>query len=472
MDSVTAFQAACGATLVADDPRKHGEVRNFDAHYVACPLSNGALARREWCRPHPTCPHAPSAAAAESAEVPPSGVAADEEDAPDENGPGSGEVAAPEINPVLPCGSRASKLTPAVGPWSRANFVQCQVTGDDVLRMSCAAADGPCTWVDQHAEERPGFEVGVQAVEVSRIRLGQRLRPVDEGTVVGLVESIRVSGLLQPILVNTAGILGAGAHRLEAVKRLGWSTVTAKVLDLDEAGMRLVEVDENLQRNELSVLEVAEHIVLREELLTAAGARARSGENQHSGGGGTVPPPRTTAQLADEVGRSERSYKRYRRIGAIEPEVRDLLKGHGLVSSTTKLEGLARLSPDAQMAEARRWTGLDVDDTRDDGEDTNGHEREGAPIQAPTPTPAPTVPIPPPSLSLPTAAAVAANGVRAALDEIADWDCMVYLLVTGPDEHETKFMVDSDVLKHAMEQGYLTPADVLEDVLGDLRELE
>ena len=62
--------------------------------------------------------------------------------------------------------------------------------------------------------------------------------------------------------------------------------------------------DDHLMRNELTVLEQADHLLRRSEILAALGERAQRGwnGNQYTEvGGGTVPPPtspRTTADLA------------------------------------------------------------------------------------------------------------------------------------------------------------------------------
>ena len=43
---------------------------------------------------------------------------------------------------------------------------------------------------------------------------------------------------------------------------------------------KLVEISENLIRNSISELQISEHILLREELLTKLGKRSASGDNR------------------------------------------------------------------------------------------------------------------------------------------------------------------------------------------------
>lgn len=59
-------------------------------------------------------------------------------------------------------------------------------------------------------------------------------------------------------------------------------------------------------------------------------------------------PPRTTQQLAEEIGVSERSLQRRKQIAKIEPEVQEAIARTEVANSTTQLLELARLKPEAQ----------------------------------------------------------------------------------------------------------------------------
>jgi len=54
--------------------------------------------------------------------------------------------------------------------------------------------------------------------------------------------------------------LVAGAHRLEAVRKLGWEQLPAVFIEADAVDVRRWEIAENLHRAELTVLERAEHV--------------------------------------------------------------------------------------------------------------------------------------------------------------------------------------------------------------------
>lgn len=185
-------------------------------------------------------------------------------------------------------------------------------------------------------------------VAVDDIQVGTRRRPLNEGKVAALMASIADVGLLQPVVVTDRYGLVAGRHRLEAVRRLGWPTVTARIALLEGLRLELAEIDENLMRNELTVLEQAEHLLRRSEILEALGERARPspGTNQYTTieVGATVTPTKTTAALATEMGIGERSAQRRLQIARdLDPDVRESIAGTPLADRTRDLLDLARL---------------------------------------------------------------------------------------------------------------------------------
>jgi ParB family chromosome partitioning protein len=75
-----------------------------------------------------------------------------------------------------------------------------------------------------------------------------------------LVDSIRQHGVLQPLLVRSAGggyELIAGERRLIAAKKAGLQEVPCRVLNLTDQQVSEVALEENLKRQDLNVLEKA-----------------------------------------------------------------------------------------------------------------------------------------------------------------------------------------------------------------------
>jgi ParB family chromosome partitioning protein len=83
---------------------------------------------------------------------------------------------------------------------------------------------------------------------------------VNDAELLELAESLRSHGLVQPIVVRARGDryqLIAGQRRLAAARRLGWGSVAARVLDVDDRQMSEIAIVENLQRRDLDALEKA-----------------------------------------------------------------------------------------------------------------------------------------------------------------------------------------------------------------------
>lgn len=92
-------------------------------------------------------------------------------------------------------------------------------------------------------------EIDIQEILPTSIRL----RSLDEDIVGELMKSIRINGLLQPIMVKPVDgkqfRLIFGSHRLEAVRRLGWKKVPVIVREISDEDSFLMNMTENLQRN-------------------------------------------------------------------------------------------------------------------------------------------------------------------------------------------------------------------------------
>jgi ParB-like chromosome segregation protein Spo0J len=131
-------------------------------------------------------------------------------------------------------------------------------------------------------------------IDADRIDVPDRMRALDDGKVSELVESIGRQGLMQPIGVRypdppSGGgryTLIWGAHRLAAYRRtdvgrdhIGHQYITAVCYDPDlpDPWMRILEIEENLRRKELTVQEKAEHTIrLAAELKELASPKSRN----------------------------------------------------------------------------------------------------------------------------------------------------------------------------------------------------
>ncbi len=102
----------------------------------------------------------------------------------------------------------------------------------------------------------------VSLVEISKITPNpfQPRKTFDEIALNELANSIKEHGLIQPIIVlkkNDSFILVAGERRLRATQILGEENILAFVSDSDESKLRELALIENIQRENLNPIELA-----------------------------------------------------------------------------------------------------------------------------------------------------------------------------------------------------------------------
>ncbi len=138
------------------------------------------------------------------------------------------------------------------------------------------------------ADQEP--EAGVAEVEVSRIEFNQ-YQPrtsLDDDKFHDLVSSVRVHGVVQPIVVRgKAGgsyELVAGERRLRAARAAGLATIPAVVRDFTDEQSLEVALIENLQREDINAVDAAraykrlsDEFQLSQEEIAARLGKSRSG---------------------------------------------------------------------------------------------------------------------------------------------------------------------------------------------------
>lgn len=85
-------------------------------------------------------------------------------------------------------------------------------------------------------------------VNIKDIIIKKRARK-DEGDLTSLMESLDKIGQLNPIILNSKMELIAGYRRLAAAKKLGWTKISATIIEINnKADMLAIEIDENVHR--------------------------------------------------------------------------------------------------------------------------------------------------------------------------------------------------------------------------------
>ena len=201
-----------------------------------------------------------------------------------------------------------------------------------------------------------------KTIAIDQIVVPDRLRAVEEEHALAIAQSIVEHGLINPITVRHTPnakegsyTLVAGAHRLRAVAINDDSEIEALVIEADKDEAQLVEVTENLFRNELSVMDRAVFVQSYRDvwerkngkvepgrpanrvnltLLLAEEASVRGGFIQH---------------VAERMGVSREALIRLNRIAKnLRPEVRAAIRGTPIADNQSELLKIAKMEPSRQ----------------------------------------------------------------------------------------------------------------------------
>jgi DNA modification methylase/ParB-like chromosome segregation protein Spo0J len=190
--------------------------------------------------------------------------------------------------------------------------------------------------------------IPIDEIKVSR---GRR-KPRD---VEGLAESIREVGLLNPITVGKDYRLIAGGNRIAAFRLLGRDKIPAHVIDLDELDAELAEIDENLIRNELTVLERGKQHARRKEIYETKHPETKHGGDRKSEGarsnGGARRLKSFAEDAAEKTGVAPRTVREEVQIfKKISEDAKELIENTELEDKKTELLSLTRVPGDKQEA--------------------------------------------------------------------------------------------------------------------------
>ncbi len=215
------------------------------------------------------------------------------------------------------------------------------------------------------ARPRRTLSVALAAIRVEdRLRLG-----LDEAKIETIAASMRDIGLQSPVLLrpwreadttrphawgaSDAGVfaLVAGAHRLAAARVLGWTEIEAMIVDGTPDEVRLMEIDENLARAELTALDRARFLAARkavyERLFPEAcnGGDRKSIEFAEKNRMENISIRSFADDASAKMGLTSRAVRRAVAIGeGIDDEAAEALAGTALADREGDLHRLSKLS--------------------------------------------------------------------------------------------------------------------------------
>ena len=165
-------------------------------------------------------------------------------------------------------------------------------------------------------------EESAMDLEIAKIRpfKDHPFKVLDDEKMQDLQESIRINGILSPVLVRPIGNdiyeMVSGHRRMHAAMMLGMDTVPAIIREMtdDEAVVKMV--DANIQREELLPSEKAFAYKMKMDAMRRQGTRTDLTSGQNG-------PKLAVEAISDEVGDSSRQVKRYIRLTNLIPELLD-----------------------------------------------------------------------------------------------------------------------------------------------------
>lgn len=168
------------------------------------------------------------------------------------------------------------------------------------------------------------------------------------------VESVRTSGVIEPIVITQEKIIVSGHQRVRACKELGITSINAEVRiynDEDAIIKDLLETNVR-QRGEIggSTVKLGRRIMELERLY---GVREGSANPKgivvgSSSANGTSPERQfTESELASKLGIGVDTLKRAKKLASLPSEIQDLVSD-GNISASTASRLIARLSPAEQ----------------------------------------------------------------------------------------------------------------------------
>ncbi|OCP17466.1 MULTISPECIES: ParB N-terminal domain-containing protein [unclassified Ensifer] len=202
----------------------------------------------------------------------------------------------------------------------------------------------------------------LKSLPISSILVADRARPVDLEHAAAIAGSMVDRGLINPITVRatpaaqggkTPYTLVAGGHRLEAARMNGWEEIEAIVVSADAAEAQLIEISENLFRNDLSALDRAIFVMKFREIYEDKHGKIERGGDRKSKDNDCplifAPGKELSERVQERLGIGASTYKNVTRIGQkLHPMLRNSLRGTEYENDQKQLLKLAGL-PEAEQ---------------------------------------------------------------------------------------------------------------------------
>ena len=170
-------------------------------------------------------------------------------------------------------------------------------------------------------------EESAMEIEINRIHAfkDHPFKVLDDEKMADLVESVKVNGVLTPVLLRSDGENGyemiSGHRRMHAAVIAGLATIPAIVRELSDDDAVIAMVDANIQREELLTSEKAFAYRMKLEAMKRQGVRVdlTCDQNEHKLG------KKSREVLGEQLGISSAQIQRYIRLTELIPELLDMV---------------------------------------------------------------------------------------------------------------------------------------------------
>jgi ParB family chromosome partitioning protein len=217
------------------------------------------------------------------------------------------------------------------------------------LQKSKESATLPAGWLAALPHER-SFKV--EWIEIKKIAVGTRMRALSESHIEELKISIKLIGIINPLIVTEKFRLVAGRHRLAACEQLGWGKVPVILVADNKLLNEQEEIDENLFRVRLTALERGEHLKRGKEIFKQLAEEARTQSDQERNYfAGTTSYAEFAAQQSATTRRSIQQEIRIATL--ICQEAKDLIRDQSFADRKVDLLRLCRIGHEDQIKVAK-----------------------------------------------------------------------------------------------------------------------
>jgi len=183
----------------------------------------------------------------------------------------------------------------------------------------------------------------MKKIKIEDIIIEKRiLQEINDEKVREIAESIKQIGLLHPVIIDQDNHLISGLHRIEASKLLGKTEIIYRRTNYSTLKNKLIEIQENIARNQYSILIIGELLQKEKEILDHI-----SKEKQNNKSINSIEKKNDLdfAQCAqNQTGLAKRTiYENMHLSQKIIPAIKEEIKNSDLKNSRTTLRKIAKM---------------------------------------------------------------------------------------------------------------------------------